>query len=121
MTPGARLQTTIVLLDAILSADAPADTIITKYFRQCRYMGSTDRRVVSESVYQILRRYEELAWYLQGIPSGKQDWTRLLALTYAHKMQKIPLDQVQALCQGAPFTPPPCRPWNKCFLKKSDA
>jgi 16S rRNA (cytosine967-C5)-methyltransferase len=118
MTPGARLQATVVLLDAVLSSNAPADRIVTQYFRQCRYMGSTDRRVISESVYQILRRYEELTWYLQGIPSHKQDWARLLALAYTHKIQGMLPDQIQALCQGAPFAPAPLSPVERMLLKE---
>lgn len=118
MTPGARLQAAIVLLDAVLSSDTPADRIVTQYFRQCRYMGSTDRRVISESVYQILRRYEELTWYLQSVPSDKQDWARLLALAYAHKMQGISIDQIQTLCQGTPFAPPPLSPLEQLLLNE---
>jgi len=118
MTPGARLQATIVLLDAVLSSDAPADRVVTQYFRQCRYMGSTDRRVISESVYQILRRYEEVAWYLQGVPYHRQDWARLLALAYTHKVQRVSPDQIQTLCQGGSFTPTPLSPVEQMLLKE---
>lgn len=99
MKQAARLQATLVLLDKVLGSSMPADQTITRYFRQCRYMGSTDRRVISEMAYQILRRYEELTWYLQGTPPAKPGWSRLLVLTYAYKIQNLPVAQIQALCQ----------------------
>jgi 16S rRNA (cytosine967-C5)-methyltransferase len=99
MKQGARLQAAITLLDKILATPAPADSVVTAYYRQCRYMGSTDRRVISEIIYQILRRYEELAWYLAGIRPNKPDWGRFLVLAYAHKIQNLSVAQIQALCQ----------------------
>jgi len=99
MRQGARLQAAMTLLDKILASSAPADTVVTGYFRQCRYMGSADRRDISQTVYQILRRYEELAWYLQSVPANKADWERLLVLTYAHKIQNLSIPEIQDLCQ----------------------
>ena len=99
MRQGARFQAAVTLLDKILTSTAPADGVVTNYFRQCRYMGSTDRRIISEIVYQILRRYEELAWYITGISPNKPGWARILVLTYAHKIQNFTISEVQALCQ----------------------
>lgn len=99
MRQGARFQAAVTLLDKILTSTAPADSLVTSYFRQCRYMGSTDRRVISEIVYQILRRYEELAWYITGISPNKPGWGRILVLTYAHIIQNLTIPQLQALCQ----------------------
>jgi 16S rRNA (cytosine967-C5)-methyltransferase len=59
MTPAARVQAAIELLDAILSAarskGAPVDRIIADYFRARRYAGSKDRRAVRDLVYRALR------------------------------------------------------------------
>jgi 16S rRNA (cytosine967-C5)-methyltransferase len=59
MTPAARVQAAIELLDAILSAarskGAPADRIIADYFRARRYAGSKDRRAVRDLVYRAIR------------------------------------------------------------------
>lgn len=100
MREGARLQAVVALLDRVSASSAPADTIVTAYFRQCRYIGSTDRRVISEIVYQILRRYEELGWYLAGVLSHKAGWSRLLVLAYAHTIQGFSVEQIESLCQG---------------------
>lgn len=59
MTPAARTQAAIDLLDAIIVAaadsGAAADTLIARYFAQRRYAGSKDRRAVRELVYATIR------------------------------------------------------------------
>ena len=64
MTPAARLQAAIEVLDeVILSARSdgpPADSIVTRYFKQRRYAGSKDRRAVRELVFQAIRRAGEM-------------------------------------------------------------
>lgn len=59
MTPAARIQAAIELLDTVItsarSKGAPADRIIAEYFRARRYAGSKDRRAVRDLVYQAIR------------------------------------------------------------------
>ncbi len=59
MTPPARTQAAIELLDQILAAaregGAAADTLIARYFATRRYAGSKDRRAVRELVYSAIR------------------------------------------------------------------
>jgi len=59
MTPSARVQAAIELLDAIITAarggGAPADRLIGEYFRARRYAGSKDRRAVRELTYAAIR------------------------------------------------------------------
>src|SRR4051812_17031186 len=59
MTPSARTQAAIELLDAIVAAardsGAAADTLIARYFSTRRYAGSKDRRAVRELVYEAIR------------------------------------------------------------------
>lgn len=61
MTPVARVQAAIDLLDLIIAAardDGPAaDTLIARYFRERRYAGSKDRRAVRELVYAAIRAF----------------------------------------------------------------
>jgi 16S rRNA (cytosine967-C5)-methyltransferase len=63
MTPAARLQAAIELLDAIIAAaradGAAADTLIARYFAERRYAGSKDRRAVRDLVYRAIRRFGE--------------------------------------------------------------
>ncbi len=60
MTPAARTQAAIELLDAVIDAarsgGAAADTLIARYFATRRYAGSKDRRAVRDLVYAAIRR-----------------------------------------------------------------
>ena len=63
MTPAARVQAAIELLDAVIeaarTAGPAADTVIGSYFKQRRYAGSKDRRAVRDLVYRAIRRSGE--------------------------------------------------------------
>src|SRR5215218_8044277 len=63
MTPAARLQAAIEVLDEVIGSarndGPPADTIVTRYFKQRRYAGSKDRRAVRELVFRTIRRIAE--------------------------------------------------------------
>ena len=64
MTPPARIQAAIELLDAIIAAardnGAAADTLIGRYFATRRYAGSKDRRAVRDLVYAAIRAAGEV-------------------------------------------------------------
>ncbi|HWI87235.1 MAG TPA: RsmB/NOP family class I SAM-dependent RNA methyltransferase [Sphingomonas sp.] len=64
MTPAARVQAAIEIIDQILFAaqagGAAADTLIARYFKTRRYAGSKDRRAVRELAYAAIRRAGEL-------------------------------------------------------------
>ncbi|MES2338604.1 MAG: RsmB/NOP family class I SAM-dependent RNA methyltransferase [Pseudomonadota bacterium] len=76
MTPAARTQAAIDLLDAITDAardgGAAADVLIARYFAARRYAGSKDRRAVRELVYDAIRLIGERP------PSGR---AAIIALT----------------------------------------
>ncbi|NVE93884.1 RsmB/NOP family class I SAM-dependent RNA methyltransferase [Altererythrobacter lutimaris] len=59
MTPAARVQAAIEILDEVISGavagGAPADRIVSAYFKTRRYAGSKDRRAVRELVYSAIR------------------------------------------------------------------
>jgi len=59
MTPAARVQTAIEILDAIAAAaregGAPADAILAEAMRSRRYAGSKDRRAIRTHVYDAIR------------------------------------------------------------------
>jgi 16S rRNA (cytosine967-C5)-methyltransferase len=60
MTPQARAQAAIEILDAVIEAargqGAAADTIVQRYFASRRYAGSKDRRAVRALAYAAIRR-----------------------------------------------------------------
>ena len=77
MTPAARLQAAIEILDAVIAAareeGAAADTLIARYFKDRRYAGSKDRRAIRDLVYDAIRSNGERP------PSG-----RAAMLAHAH-------------------------------------
>src|SRR6187402_3166330 len=98
MTPAARAEAAIELLDGIIAAarsgGAAADTVIARYFKTRRYAGSKDRRAVRELAYAAIRRAGEL-------PAGGR--AALIGLT-----QDRP--ELVDLFDGSPHCPPPIAP-----------
>lgn len=60
MTPSARINTAIGLLDRILDGQA-AEQALLRWARNSRYAGSKDRSAVRDLVYEALRRRNSLA------------------------------------------------------------
>ncbi len=63
MTPSARVQAAIEILDEVIASarsdGPPADSIVSHYFKARRYAGSKDRRAVRELVFRAIRRAGE--------------------------------------------------------------
>lgn len=63
MTPAARVQSAIELLDAIIAAardgGAAADVVATRFFKERRYAGSKDRRAIRDLAWAAIRRFGE--------------------------------------------------------------
>jgi 16S rRNA (cytosine967-C5)-methyltransferase len=71
VTPSARVAAAIDLLEVIEGAPKrPADAVANDFFRARRYIGSGDRRAVSERVWTILRARRRLGWWLGGAPQS---------------------------------------------------
>ena len=71
MTPAARLDASISLLAEIEAGGRrPADAIANDFFRARRFIGSADRRAVSDRVWRILRARKKIGWWLDhvGLP-----------------------------------------------------
>ena len=77
MTPPARISAAIELVAAIEAAvRKPADAVANGFFRDRRFIGSGDRRSVSERVWAILRTRRRLAWWLERV--GERVTPRML-------------------------------------------
>lgn len=62
MTPGARLQAAIEILDGLANTAQPADGYLRDWSRAHRFAGSKDRAAITERVYAALRHRASLAW-----------------------------------------------------------
>jgi 16S rRNA (cytosine967-C5)-methyltransferase len=98
MTPAARMQAAIELLDRIIVAardqGASADTLIARWFAERRYAGSKDRRAIRELVYDAIRMLGERP------ESGR---AAMLALVKARP-------ELAAAFDGSPYGPAPIDP-----------
>ncbi len=66
MTPSARLAASIDLLAAMEAAPRkPADAVANSFFRERRYIGGGDRRAISGLVWDVMRGWRRLGWWLQ--------------------------------------------------------
>jgi 16S rRNA (cytosine967-C5)-methyltransferase len=63
MTPSARVQAAIEILEEVIASarddGPPADAIVQRYFKTRRYAGSKDRRAVRDLAYRAIRRCGE--------------------------------------------------------------
>ncbi len=98
MRADARLQAAIEILDLIVEARAPSDSIVRRYFRRRRYAGSKDRAAVADLVYDALHRYSTLCW------SGAESTGRSLFLHHlAGRGDGV--NAVRALFSGVDYGP----------------
>ena len=98
MTPGARLQSAIEILEDIFLSGRPADRIVENWSRSNRYAGSKDRAAISELVYTVLRRRVELS-----AATGHED-ARLLAFA---ALALVNGEDIAALADGSRHAPAP--------------
>ncbi|HKY17611.1 MAG TPA: RsmB/NOP family class I SAM-dependent RNA methyltransferase [Rhizomicrobium sp.] len=66
MTPAARLQMTIDILDGLERTAQPTDRFLKSWFRTRRFAGSKDRRAIAEQVFSVQRRRAHFAHRLGG-------------------------------------------------------
>ncbi len=76
MTPSARTQAAIEILDSLEATKAPADRIVQDYFRQRRFIGSKDRRAISEMIFGVMRARARLDWWLDRAGAAALDARR---------------------------------------------
>ena len=77
MTPSARIASAIELLAAVEAASRkPADAVANAFFRERRFIGSGDRRAVSERVWGVMRSRRRLGWWLEheGVVVTPLNW-----------------------------------------------
>ncbi|MGI9388561.1 MAG: RsmB/NOP family class I SAM-dependent RNA methyltransferase [Boseongicola sp.] len=65
MTPSARIQSAIEILDRILAGEA-AERALTNWARRSRFAGSGDRYAVRDLVFDALRRQSSYTWLGNG-------------------------------------------------------
>ncbi len=120
MTPGARVQAAIDLLGRTAAFAQPAERTVNEYLRGRRYIGSKDRRAITDRVFAVLRALARLDWWWAraggadpeaateaaergGIPRGRV----LAALAL---VERTPPSDIAAMCDGGRYAPEPLDP-----------
>ena len=105
MTPAARLAAAIDLLEQIDSSGRkPADAVANDFFRARRFIGSGDRRAVSDRVWAVLRTRRRLTWWLAR--AGAHPAARLL-VGASLLLEGWTMDGVEQGFAGGQFAPAP--------------
>ncbi len=98
MTPSARIQSAIEILQGLGGTAQPVDRFLRDWFRMRRYAGSKDRAAVAERVFSILRKRASLAWRMQS------EEPRALAIA-SLLCEGAALENIEALFGGEGYGP----------------
>lgn len=104
MQNGARYQAVLDLVSEIFKNEKPADGIINDYLRARKYIGSKDRRFISELVWKIIRNRLKLEFDAQSNEPRK-------VLLYAVK------DKLEEVFDGAQYGLSPLTSEEKIWLE----
>ncbi|HEV2551249.1 MAG TPA: RsmB/NOP family class I SAM-dependent RNA methyltransferase [Stellaceae bacterium] len=117
MTPGARLEAAIHLLDEIENARAPADDIVANYFRRHRFAGAKDRAAISQHIYAVLRQRAALDWWIEREGRGLPRDARRRLLAALVLIEGWPPRAIEEACDGDRFRPAPLTLMEKRLLE----
>ncbi len=102
MKNSARFQMVIEIIDQILDcSEIPCDRLLVNFFRQRRFMGSHDRRAITDYVYHILRIWPLLTFYRTPL-NGRQAVLGFIRLTDSN----FPIT-LKEIFQGEEYGPAP--------------
>ncbi|WP_374265693.1 RsmB/NOP family class I SAM-dependent RNA methyltransferase [Zoogloea sp.] len=85
----AQIQSASQALRSVLRFDYPADSVLSRYFRDLRELGARDRAFVAEAVYGVLRRKRTLERLC-----GEDVSTRKLVLAWLARVEGVTLRQL---------------------------
>lgn len=106
MTPGARAQAAIELLDEIEEARGPADSCAQYYFRARRFIGAKDRAAIARFVFGVLRRRAQIDWWLSRAGGAEPDSRRRVFVALAI-LEGWDANALMEGFDGGRFRPPP--------------
>jgi 16S rRNA (cytosine967-C5)-methyltransferase len=113
MTPGARAEAAILLLQSIEAGSAAADDVLNSYFRRHRFAGAKDRAAIAELVYGVLRKRASLDWWIAraGLPADARH--RVIAALML--MSEWTIERLGREFDGDRFRPAPLSPPERQF------
>ena len=112
MTPAARIAAAIEVLETIDANARPGDELVTAYFRSRRYIGSKDRRAISERAFAIERKRAHLDWWTQS----NEPRARVIADLALN--DGLAVDAIDELFDGGRFGPAPLSPDERIMAER---
>ena len=117
MKPQARIQATIEIFEKIEeNTRVPMDTVVGDYMRNRRYIGSKDRSNVAERIYEVMRRYARLNWWLEC--SGAEKTARNTVIVYLALCEGADLKRFKDMFDGSKYAPEMLSDEDMAFIKK---
>jgi 16S rRNA (cytosine967-C5)-methyltransferase len=117
MTPGARLQAAIELIEAISAQRGAADDIVGTYFRRHRFAGSKDRAAISEHIFGVLRRRAAIDWWIARLGQGRAPTPRLRVFAAMLLLEHWRTGTIADACDGDRFRPMPLSPYEHSLVE----
>jgi len=109
MTPAARIKATIDILGHLAKSPVPMDATIGDYMRSRRYIGGRDRADIAERVYNIVRAWARLGWWLEKTGCRDTPRNRVIFWLALAELKGGDLD-IATLFSGGKYGPEPLTP-----------
>ncbi|MHA1539282.1 MAG: RsmB/NOP family class I SAM-dependent RNA methyltransferase [Alphaproteobacteria bacterium] len=115
MTPAAHIAETIKLLKIIQKQkNKPASQILARHFREARYVGAKDRRLIADFTFDILRHIQKLTWWAEEIGVVSERQITLLGMVF---LRNYSMAAIQNMFSGATHHPDLLLPEEKTMLQ----
>ena len=111
----ARVKSAIDLLEIFFASRAPFDIVMSKYFKNNRWVGSNDRRAIAEFSYEIFRNFEKLKFITQKITNN---FGRFFVLAHMKFNRKFSEKQIEEIFSGRKYAPEKLSEFERKFLRK---
>ena len=105
MTPGARIAALQELLSLWEAQESPLDFMLRVYFRERRYIGSHDRRYLSETLFSLLRMVMLLDAWIERLNLKGYEVHRWRVILYLVYQERQGLAALRALFSGMAYHP----------------
>lgn len=102
MTPAARIQAAIDIVDRWRAGEHDLDPVVAAWGRENRYAGSADRRAIGDLVYDAVRRLRSAAW----VAGADEQATGRDVLLGSLVLDGLERSAISALFSGGRYGPP---------------
>ncbi len=114
MTPSARIQSAIHVIERIMSSKVPMDSVCGDFFRTRRYIGSKDRAAIVEMIYGVMRHYARLSYILDEYKLEKIP--RYYVMAYL-LLSGEPINRTRDLFDGSKYGPEKLEDSERAFIE----